>query len=523
MTLDDPGKRGFGALVRQVLKRLDRKDLIKGLDAEKQGLHPDDNWEAKDFEAVPVPEQAPDPWEEPDNRGQGIVADTSIEPEPNDLQTGPSNPLTETPDPPPPASTIEEDSPQSDSAPEGSGPEDADVTQVDLAGEPLAPLQQTMDLGDADAEPPDVAPEPMPPRPSVSPVQIDDGLTPLFPDNEPPSQPRLDMDPVPIRPPEIFEDADEQDFEPAVGVDANEALSLDLGDDLDADRDADADWLDDVEEPDEAAEQQDLLDALDLLENEAEVEPDELPSLSDPDGDDEWDEPEILDVDETATEDLWDIDDADPSVVLAHRKAANIVSLIEFHGRDRRSEAMMWFSDLFSRLPHHSTYHAIRRAVEVHGDLDHLVSAMNLRHCWAERSRWWLMRSRRGEVWEMPNGATALSWKAASRIVLHRQDHDPVRMIDDAWLHEWYELPRGSSGYFHFCQYAELRASQGDAELLHDGLWSMEHEGLLGEPAEGIDPRSTVVDDLTLNALRRPAYLQVGTRARPSVDSEEDT
>jgi hypothetical protein len=169
-----------------------------------------------------------------------------------------------------------------------------------------------------------------------------------------------------------------------------------------------------------------------------------------------------------------------PPLIRARERAALIAALLDAATRQEQGVALTWLVDLFMRYRSGATFQAIETAAFEGLDFPTLKAMAELREIWADRPDWWVcrFRQRSSDSWnsgayQMPNGATALSWTLARRICLARSDLPPEDMIDEDWLGEWFALPHGAPGFVSFTAYLHDKISREAARLLAEGLQSM--------------------------------------------------
>ena len=76
----------------------------------------------------------------------------------------------------------------------------------------------------------------------------------------------------------------------------------------------------------------------------------------------------------------------------ARAKTAAITSVVEVTRRQEQDKLLDWLTELFLQLQHPATFRAIERIAAEGATWDLLQAVVALRHCWMERSEWWVGR-----------------------------------------------------------------------------------------------------------------------------------
>ena len=184
---------------------------------------------------------------------------------------------------------------------------------------------------------------------------------------------------------------------------------------------------------------------------------------------------DVFEFDEEARQPPWGFESEEEgqSIRRSRDKAGEIVGLLYFKSREDEEIALTYLADLFQHTDysHSNTFHAIKRLASDGLEFETLKAMVELRIIWRQRTDWWRGRySRRYRVSGLSNGETALTWIAARRVCLVRQDLPPEMMIEDDWLEEWLDLPSGSFGFMSFPYYIDMKIQNTDAELLENGF-----------------------------------------------------
>ena len=165
----------------------------------------------------------------------------------------------------------------------------------------------------------------------------------------------------------------------------------------------------------------------------------------------------------------------------ARAKAAAITSVVEVTRRQEQDKLLDWLTELFLQLQHPATFRAIERIAAEGATWDLLQAVVALRHCWMERSEWWVGRyGSSREVRPLRQGSARLGWTVAARVCRSRADYAPEDMIDERWFDEWLILPppdtpKERPGYFLFAAYVDSKVTDPDSQLLYEGL-VLKHE-----------------------------------------------
>ena len=211
---------------------------------------------------------------------------------------------------------------------------------------------------------------------------------------------------------------------------------------------------------------------------------------------------DVPEFDEEARQPPWEFESEEgQSTRRARDKAAEIVGSLYLKSREDQEIALTYLADLFEDpdYSHANTFHAIKRLASDGLEFETLKAMVELRTTWRQRTDWWRGRySKRNRVRGLPKGETALTWIAARRVCLVREDLPAEIMIDDDWLEEWLDLPFGSLGYMSFPYYIDMKIQNMDEELMEDGfnllqqcekdIDVLEHH-TTAFPVEEVDPR----------------------------------
>jgi hypothetical protein len=196
----------------------------------------------------------------------------------------------------------------------------------------------------------------------------------------------------------------------------------------------------------------------------------------------------VDDYDSSARQDIWKRaqDDADPTLVRARARAARIVSLLDLVRPAERETMLNLLVELFGHLQHGRTFFAIEALALEGTSAETLRSVIALKRCWIEHPEWWVGRYGWGyAITPLRTGASALSWRLASRICEARAEFPPEQMIDPDWFEEWLMLNPFEKGSLSFPDYLHRKVEALPAELLFVGL---EAEAREAEPDEFADP-----------------------------------
>lgn len=204
----------------------------------------------------------------------------------------------------------------------------------------------------------------------------------------------------------------------------------------------------------------------------------------------EWegDDPVVDEFDPNAQRRIWRRTEKDPALAKARGKAASIVSLLDVPRAADREAMLLLLAQLFRRLPHPRTYHAIEALADEGIAADTLRDAIALRRTWQERRDWWVGRYGWGyAAGPLRSGASALSWRLAARICRTRADHPPETMIDPDWLDEWWQLTPLDEGFYSFPAFLAVKVGGLAGERLFAGLVVEARDGTLDEISDALD------------------------------------
>ncbi len=192
---------------------------------------------------------------------------------------------------------------------------------------------------------------------------------------------------------------------------------------------------------------------------------------------------ELFEFDEEATQNPWITPEAGQYADggSARSKAASVYALLQ--PPRNRGVMLPYLIHIFEEFPHPATYRAIHVLALSGLDFWTLQSMAELKRIWAQRSEWWLARSR-GEFRFLPFGSFALTWRLAHRICLARADYSPEDMIDDDWLAEWMCQPSASGGSFSFPSYLYEKMETTEAQLLCRGFGRLRKASDLSEVSD---------------------------------------
>ncbi|TXL70871.1 hypothetical protein FHP25_32650 [Vineibacter terrae] len=178
----------------------------------------------------------------------------------------------------------------------------------------------------------------------------------------------------------------------------------------------------------------------------------------------------ISDYDPGARHRPWEFESEDVVVPpRARQKAAAIVA--KMHGIVRQADVQAlldYLSELFTSLPHASTFRAFSAAVDQGMTPEELDAMVSLREVWLERPEWWVGRRFDKMQWStrvhtLRHGRSALTWALALRICRIRSDYAVEDMIDESWFEDWLALSPQDRGYRYFPMYVEIRVARLEA------------------------------------------------------------
>jgi hypothetical protein len=185
------------------------------------------------------------------------------------------------------------------------------------------------------------------------------------------------------------------------------------------------------------------------------------------DGDFEFD-----DFDPRARQAPWLIDlDDEPILLRAREKAEEIAAFVDARTKREDERVVSFLMELFKHLSHANTFRAIRQAAAEGLNSEQLFAMVELRRIWTVRPEWWVGRYNRfREIAPLPNGPSALSWRAALRVCCARSEYPPDEMIPEEWLYDWQRLVPGDPGFLSFPAYINVCIDSSEADFLSRAL-----------------------------------------------------